>query len=136
MPTFTATFWGEGSPTKIECRKNGTLIPTTLLEDLEGEDHPSCPSYNPSSLARTFNAPQELLIQVPTYITYPKSSGATSVIQGTYPKYTYIYIYMYSFIRPTLGVCKSLRAWFEFRLVVLSHPQNPRNQALDVRSAS
>ena len=27
-------FWGEGSPTKIDYRKKGTLIPTSLLEDL------------------------------------------------------------------------------------------------------
>ena len=29
-------FWGEGSPTKIEYRKDGTLIVTSPLEDLEG----------------------------------------------------------------------------------------------------
>ena len=37
MPTFTGSFWGlEGSPTKIDDRKKlkGTLIPTSLLEDL------------------------------------------------------------------------------------------------------
>ena len=27
-------FWGEGSPTKIDCRKKGTLIPTSPLSDL------------------------------------------------------------------------------------------------------
>ena len=27
-------FWGEGSPTKIDYSKKGTLIPTSLLEDL------------------------------------------------------------------------------------------------------
>ena len=30
------TFLGEGSPTKIDCRKKGTLILTSLLEDLAG----------------------------------------------------------------------------------------------------
>ena len=33
MP-FLTPFWGEGSPTKIDYRKKGTLIPTSLLEDL------------------------------------------------------------------------------------------------------
>ena len=28
------TFWGEGSPTKNYCRAKGTLILTSLLEDL------------------------------------------------------------------------------------------------------
>ena len=31
---FLTLFWGEGSPTKIDCRKKGTLILTSLLEDL------------------------------------------------------------------------------------------------------
>ena len=30
------TFFGEGSPTKIDYRKKGTLIPTSSLEDLRG----------------------------------------------------------------------------------------------------
>ena len=29
-----SSFLGEGSPTKINYRKKGTLIPTSLLEDL------------------------------------------------------------------------------------------------------
>ena len=32
MPFYP--FWGEGSPTKIDYRKNGTLVLTSLLEDL------------------------------------------------------------------------------------------------------
>ena len=31
---FTVSFFGEGSPTKIDKRKKGTLILTSLLEDL------------------------------------------------------------------------------------------------------
>ena len=27
-------FWGEGSPTKIDCRERGAFILTSLLEDL------------------------------------------------------------------------------------------------------
>ena len=34
MPFYP--FWGEGSPTKSDCRKKDTLILTSLLEDLEG----------------------------------------------------------------------------------------------------
>ena len=33
---FTVSFLGEGSPTKISYGKKGTLILTSLLEDLEG----------------------------------------------------------------------------------------------------
>ena len=33
---FAVSFWGEGSPTEIDCRKKGTLILTSLLEDLVG----------------------------------------------------------------------------------------------------
>ena len=33
MPVLTP-FLGEGSPTKIDYRKNGTLLLTSLLEDL------------------------------------------------------------------------------------------------------
>ena len=33
MP-FVSPFLGEGYPTKIDCRKKGTLIQTSLLEDL------------------------------------------------------------------------------------------------------
>ena len=29
-------FLGEGSPTKIDCKKKGTLILTSLLEDVDG----------------------------------------------------------------------------------------------------
>ena len=35
MPFFFSLSWGEGSPTKIDYRKKGTLILTPLLEDLE-----------------------------------------------------------------------------------------------------
>ena len=31
LPTF---FFGEGSPTKLDYRKNGALVPTSLPEDL------------------------------------------------------------------------------------------------------
>ena len=34
MPTLTVSFLGEGSPTKIDHRKKGTLTLTSLLEDL------------------------------------------------------------------------------------------------------
>ena len=37
MPCLTRVFLGEGSPTKIDCSKRGTLILTSPLEDLEGE---------------------------------------------------------------------------------------------------
>ena len=33
---FTVSFLGEGSPTKVDYRKKGTLILTSLLEDLVG----------------------------------------------------------------------------------------------------
>ena len=33
------TFLGEGFPTKIDYRKKGTLILTSLLEDLVGDSH-------------------------------------------------------------------------------------------------
>ena len=36
MPSFTVSFLEEGSPTKIDYRKKGTLILTSLLEDLVG----------------------------------------------------------------------------------------------------
>ena len=35
MP-FLTPFLGEGSPTKTDYRKKGTLIPTSLLEDQGG----------------------------------------------------------------------------------------------------
>ena len=34
MP-FLTLFWGEGSPTKLGYREKGTLILTSLLEDLD-----------------------------------------------------------------------------------------------------
>ena len=34
MPFLTVSFFGEGSPTKIDYRKQGTLVLTSLLEDL------------------------------------------------------------------------------------------------------
>ena len=36
MP-FVTPFFGEGSPTKIDYRNKGTLILTSLLEDLAGK---------------------------------------------------------------------------------------------------
>ena len=35
---FYHFFWGGGSPTKIDYRKKGTLILTSLLEDLENQN--------------------------------------------------------------------------------------------------
>ena len=34
VPFFTVSLLGKGSPTKIEYRRKGTLILTSLLEDL------------------------------------------------------------------------------------------------------
>ena len=34
MPTFTVSIFAEGFPTKLDCRKKGALILTSLLEDL------------------------------------------------------------------------------------------------------
>ena len=48
-------FWGEGSPTKVDCRlqKKGTLVLTSLLEDLA-----HCPSLKVS--LRVLNCPVTL----------------------------------------------------------------------------
>ena len=48
MPFYP--FWGEGFPTKIDYRKKGTLILTSLLEDLVAETHSSAcqPPAHPS----------------------------------------------------------------------------------------
>ena len=41
------TFWGEGSPTKIDYRKRGTLLLTSLLEDLFSTPKPLYPTTLP-----------------------------------------------------------------------------------------
>ena len=38
VPTFTVSFLGESSPTKVDYRKKGTLFLTSLLEDLDKQE--------------------------------------------------------------------------------------------------
>ena len=50
-------FFGEGSPTKVDCRKKGTLILTSLLEDLVsigGKSHQNRVPMRVDSLERVF----------------------------------------------------------------------------------
>ena len=69
------TFWGEGSPTKIRYSKRGTLIPTSLLEDLVQQFRLS--RHDIGNLAKPTCAPSKLAEPLSFY----HASGLNNVKQ-------------------------------------------------------
>ena len=48
-PSSALLFWGEGSPTKIDYSKKGTLVLTSLLEDLAKDRDPPAQRRTPTN---------------------------------------------------------------------------------------